>query len=98
MLILNGSAALFGSYVVSMTMMPVTNSGVKAVRQRMTTVSQVCHRLRIWNGMSGWLPWPASKEAREVKVAAPSYIRVLASSHYLVIRWNAQVAGQCIRR
>jgi len=66
-----------GAAVVSSTMMPVTNSGagvvkLRVVRQRRMTVSQLYQTLSWSKGMSGWLPWPAMKAAREEKVAVPS--------------------------
>lgn len=59
-------------WVVSPTMMPVTNSGVRAVRQRRKTVSQLYHTFSCSKGIAAWAPWPASKDARSVKVAVPS--------------------------
>jgi hypothetical protein len=58
----------------SRMMMPVTISGLMLERQRRKTLSQLYQRLSCSKSMAGWLPWPASKEARESKVAEPSWI------------------------
>ncbi len=66
---------------VSRTAIPVTSSCTAGAalatgfgigkRQRTVTDSQLCQTLRMLKVMLGWLPWPASKLAREAKVALP---------------------------
>ena len=70
----HGSALLvFVFLTVSPTMMPVTNSGVRAVRQRRKTALQLYQTLSCSNGIAGCAPWAAWNSAREVKVAWPSW-------------------------
>lgn len=84
-------------YSVSSTMMPVTNCGAPSctvVRQRITTVSHVCHRLRISKGMGGCEPWPTLKESRLSKVASPSW----ETSVWSMVAADAGKDGGHVRR
>lgn len=62
-----------GACSASMTMLPMTISGVWADFQRMMTVSQVCQMLSCSKGIGGWADWPALKDVRLEKVGWPSW-------------------------